>query len=177
MVGEFMKAPEGFDHLLVTIDKFTKWIEVQSIANLKSEWAAKFIQDIIHMFRVPNRIITDNDTQFIGRKFLDFYDSLRIRVDWASVYQPESNVQVERANGLILQGIKTSIYNELKIHARRWVDELPSLLWSLRTSMNRLTGYTPFFLIYRTEMVIPFDLDFDAPCVHFYDEQRAEEQC
>jgi hypothetical protein len=37
-------------------------------------------------------------------------------------------------------------------------------------------GYTPFFLVYRAKAAIPSDLDFDAPCVHFYDEQRAEEQ-
>ena len=37
--------------------------------------------------------------------------------------------------------------------------------------------YTPFFLIYREEAVLPSDLDFDAPCVHFYDEQWAKEQC
>ena len=75
MVGEFKKAPEGFDHLLVAIDKFTKWIEVWPIANLKSEWASQFIQDIIHRFKVPNRIITYIGTQFIGPKFLDFCDS------------------------------------------------------------------------------------------------------
>lgn len=56
---------------------------------------------------------------------------------------------------MVLQGIKTCIYNELKIHAGRWVDELPSLLWSLRMSMNCSTGYMPFFLIYRAEAVIP----------------------
>ena len=39
-------------------------------------------------------------------------------------------------------------------------------------SVNRMTGYTPFFLVYRAEAVIPSDLDFDALCVHFYDEQR-----
>ena len=66
MVGEFKKAPGGFDHLLVAIDRFTKWIEVWPIANLKSKRAAEFIQDIIHRFRVPNRIITDNGTQFTG---------------------------------------------------------------------------------------------------------------
>ena len=42
--------------------------------------------------------------------------------------------------------------------------------------MNHSTGYTPFFLVYRAEAVIPSDLDFDAPRVHFYDEQLAEEQ-
>ena len=54
---------------------FTKWIEVRPIVNLKSEWVAEFIQDIIHRFGVPNRIITDNGTQFTGRKFLDFCDA------------------------------------------------------------------------------------------------------
>jgi hypothetical protein len=62
LVREFKKAPKGFDHFLVAIDKFTKWIEVRPIINLKSEQVAKFIQDIIHMFGVPNRIITDNGT-------------------------------------------------------------------------------------------------------------------
>ena len=52
-------------------------------------------------------------------------------MDWASVYHPKSNGQVECANGLILQGIKTHIYNMLKIHTGRWVDKLPFLLWSL----------------------------------------------
>jgi hypothetical protein len=68
-------VPKGFDHLRVSIDKFTKWIKVWPIANLKSERAAEFIQDIIHRFRVPKHIITNNSTQFIGRKFLDFCDS------------------------------------------------------------------------------------------------------
>ena len=43
MVGEFKKALGGFDHLLVTIDKFTKWVKVRAITNLKSEQVAKFI--------------------------------------------------------------------------------------------------------------------------------------
>ena len=43
MVGEFKKVLGGFDHLLVTIDKFTKWVKVRAITNLKSEQVAKFI--------------------------------------------------------------------------------------------------------------------------------------
>jgi hypothetical protein len=38
-------------------------------------------------------------------------------------------------------------------------------------------GYTLFFLAYGAEAAIPSDLDFDAPRVHFYNEQRAKEQC
>jgi hypothetical protein len=37
--------------------------------------------------------------------------------------------------------------------------------------MNHLTGYTPFFLVYRAKVIIPSDLDFDTPFIYFYHEQ------
>jgi transposase InsO family protein len=62
---------------------------------------------------VPNSIITDNGSQFTGRKFLEFCDNFHIRVDWAVVAHPQTNGQVERANGMILQGLKPGIFNQL----------------------------------------------------------------
>ena len=57
-------------HLLVTVDKFTKWIEARSISAIKFEQAVLLFLDIIHRFGVPNPIITDNGTQFTRKKFL-----------------------------------------------------------------------------------------------------------
>jgi transposase InsO family protein len=72
-----------------------------------------FFTNIIHRFGVPNSIITDNGTQFNGRKLLDFCEDHHIRVDWATVAHPMTNGQVEHANGMILQGLKPRIYNDL----------------------------------------------------------------
>jgi hypothetical protein len=36
MVRLLKRAPDGFTHLLVTVDKFTKWIEVKPIAKTNS---------------------------------------------------------------------------------------------------------------------------------------------
>ena len=102
MVGPLNKAPRGYTHLLVTIDKFTKWIEARPISAIKSEQAVLFFLDIIHRFGVPNSIITDNGTQFTGKKFLRFCDEYHIWVDWATVAHPRTNGQVEHANGMIL---------------------------------------------------------------------------
>ena len=62
LVGPLKKAPRGFTHLLVTIDKFTKCTEARPISTIKSEQAVLFFLDIIHRFEVPNSIITDNGT-------------------------------------------------------------------------------------------------------------------
>jgi ribonuclease HI len=109
LVGPLQKALEGFSHLLVAIDKFSKWIEVRPLTSIRSEQAVAFFTNIIHRFGVPNSIITDNGTQFTGKKFLDFCDDHHICVDWAAVAHPMTNGQVERANGMILQGLKPRI--------------------------------------------------------------------
>jgi hypothetical protein len=40
-------------------------------------------------------------------------------------------------NGIILQGIKTHIFNRLSAYDKKWVEELPIVLWSMRTIANR----------------------------------------
>jgi hypothetical protein len=62
LVGPLQKAPGGFTHLLVAIDKFSKWIEVRPLNSIRSEQAVAFFTYIIHRFGVPNSIITDNGT-------------------------------------------------------------------------------------------------------------------
>ena len=55
------------------------------------------------------------------------------------------------------------------------LDELPAILWSLHTTSNKSTGFTPFFLVYGAEAVIPTDIEFDSPRVTMYTEEEAEE--
>jgi transposase InsO family protein len=128
LVGPLQKAPGGFKHLLVTIDKFSKWIKVRPLTSIKFEQAVAFFTNIIHRFGVPSSIITDNGTQFTDKKFLDFCEDHHIRVDWAAVAHPMTNGQVERANGMILQGLKPRIYNDLNKFGKRWMKELPSVV-------------------------------------------------
>jgi transposase InsO family protein len=130
-----------------------------------------FFTNIIHRFGAPNSIITDNGTQFTGRKFLDFCEDHHIRVDWAAVAHPMTNGQVERANDMILQGLKPRIYNDLNKFGRRWMKELPSVVWSLRTTPSRATGFTPFFLVYGAEAILPTDLEYGSPRTRAYDDQ------
>jgi hypothetical protein len=81
MVGPLRQAPGDFTHLFVAVDKFSKWIEALPIVNVHSEEAVSFFTDIIYLFGILNTIITNNDTQFTGMKFLNFCDDNHIRVD------------------------------------------------------------------------------------------------
>ena len=83
------------------------------------------------------------------------------------------NGQVERMNDMLLQGLKPRIFNRLNKFGAQWVTELPLVLWSLRTTPSRATSYTPFFMVYGSEVVLPTDLDYGAPRIRAYDEQGA----
>jgi transposase InsO family protein len=137
IVGTLRKAPGGYTHLRVAIDKFSKWVKVRPITNLREEQAVTFFTDVIYRFGVPNSITTDNGSQFTGRKFLEFCDKFHIRVDWAAVAHPETNGQVERTNSMILQGLKPRIFDRLDKSGRKWLKELPAVVWSLRTTLSR----------------------------------------
>jgi transposase InsO family protein len=178
IIGPLRRTPGGYTHLLVTVDKFSKWIEVRPITNLRAEQAVSFFTDIIHRFGVPNSIITDNGSQFTGRKFLDFCNKYHVRMDWATVAHPQTNGQVERANDMLLQGLKPRIFDRLNKSGRKWLQELPSVIWSLRTTLSRATRFTPFFLVYGAEAVLPTDLEYGSPRIKGYDKganQRAYE--
>ena len=71
---------------------------------------------------------------------------------------------------MVLQGLKPRIFNRLNKFGARWVAELPVVLWSLRTTPSWATGYTPFFMVYGFEAILPTDLDYGAPRVRAYDE-------
>jgi hypothetical protein len=72
---------------------------------------------------------------------------------------------------MILQGLKPRIYNDLNKFNKRWMKELPSVVWSLRTTPSRATGFSPFFLVYGAEAILPIDLEYDSPRTKAYDDK------
>jgi hypothetical protein len=165
LVRPLKRTTGGFTLLLIAIDKFSKWIEAHPITSIRSEQAVLFFTDIVHRFGVPNCIITDNGTQFTGTWS-------HIRVLWSVVAHPKTNGQVERANDMVLQGLKPRIFDKLNNTRQKWAAELPSVLWSLRTTPSRATGFTPFFLVYGSEAMLPTDVEYRSPRLRAYNEQN-----
>jgi hypothetical protein len=56
---------------------------------------------------------------------------------------------------MILQDLKTRIFNRLKPYAGKWVKELPSVLWALHKTPSHAMGHAPFLLAYGVEAMLP----------------------
>jgi hypothetical protein len=80
---------------------------------------------------------------------------LGTKLCFASVYHPQSNGAVERANGVIFTGIKRNITNLPK---SKWAEELSRVIWSHNTTTSRTTQFSPFKLLYGEEAMLPEEL-------------------
>ncbi|KAK1680264.1 hypothetical protein QYE76_041112 [Lolium multiflorum] len=136
--------------------------------------AVNFIKGIVFQFGVPNNIVTDNDNNFTCREFKDYCPSVGIKLQFTSVAHPQTNGQVEKGNGLICNGIKKRLLTPLEKARHTWVDELPYVLWSLRTTPNTATQETPFFLVHGAEAVMPIEIEHNSPGVVEYEEETSQ---
>jgi hypothetical protein len=106
-----------------------------------------------------------------GGGFKDFCVDLDIKVNYPSVSHPQSNGLVEHSNGMILQGFYSAIFGRLKPYAGRWVNELPSVVWDLRTTPSRAIGHTPFALVYGSEAMLPTEVEYKSFRVRHFNEE------
>ena len=61
------KASNRQEYILVTIDYFTKWVEVASYSVLEAKHMTRFLENnIICLFGVPQEIIFNNGSYLVG---------------------------------------------------------------------------------------------------------------
>ena len=157
IVGPFPKAVGNKRYLLVGTDYFTKWVEVEPLANIRDVDAKKFIwRNIVTRFGVPHTLISDNGFQFDNKAFRRYYCELGITNRYLTPAYPQGNGQVEAANKVIVNGVK----KRLDDAKGRWVEELPHVLWTYRTTPQWSTGETPFAMTYGAKAVIPLEASF-----------------
>ena len=131
IVGPFPKAARNKRYLLVGTDYFTKWVEVEPLANIRDVNAKRFVwRNIVTRFGVPRTLILDNGLQFNSKAFKRYCCELEIANRYSTPAYPQRNGQVEASNKVIVNGLK----KRLDDAKGRWVEELPHVLWAYRTT-------------------------------------------
>jgi len=155
ILGPFPKATGQRKFLLVAIDYLTKWVEAETVASITENEVRKFIwKNIVTCFRVPQTMIFNNGRQFDTDRLRSYCAGYDIQTRYTAVVRPQTNGQVESTNKQILSELK----KRLDAAKGSWADELPAILWSIRTTEKGVTSETPFMLVYGSEAVLPIEL-------------------
>ena len=71
--------------LMVGIDYFTKWVEVEALATITKKNIWSFVwRNIICRYGIPKVLISDNMKQFVNDSFKDFCSQLGIKNHYSS---------------------------------------------------------------------------------------------
>ena len=96
--------------LLVAIDYFTKWVEVEALAMITEVKVQNFVwKNIVCRFGIPRTIISENGRQFNSHRFRTFCTNLGIKNKYSSLGHPQANGQTEVMNRTLLKIIKTRL--------------------------------------------------------------------
>ncbi|KAM1545004.1 hypothetical protein ACFX10_045393 [Malus domestica] len=138
-------------YAIVAVDYFTKWVEVEPLATITEAKIKDFVwKNIICRFGIPNVIVTDNRRQFDNNKFRMFCSKFNINLCFASPAHPQSKGQVEAINKIIKR--------------------------TLKTSLDKAKGETPFSLAFGTNAVVPVELEQATFRVQNYGQSENDKQ-
>ena len=136
IVGPFPKALGNKKYMLVSTNYFTEWIEAEPLANIRDVDVKRFIwKNIVTRFGVPHTLISNNGLQFDSKAFMQYCSDLGIKNRYYTSAYPQGNGQAETVNKVIENGLKKRL-DEAK---GKWVEELPQVLWTYRTTPQWLT--------------------------------------
>ena len=172
-MGPFPKAVGNKTYLLVGTDYFTEWVEAEPLANIKDVDGKRFVwKNIVIRFRVPHVLISDNGLQFDSKMFRKYCGELGITNRYSTPTYPQGNGQTEAVNKVMVSGLK----KRLDDAKGKWVEELPHVFWTYRTTPRRSTRETPFSMTYGVEAVIPLETGFPTSRTSSFNPRDNDEQ-
>ncbi|KAM2975726.1 hypothetical protein FF1_001854 [Malus domestica] len=117
--------------MIVATNYFTKWVEVEPKTTTTQTDIKHFIwRNIIYRFGIPQSIVTDNGSQFMGKDMAIFLKKYGIKQHMSTLRYPQGNGWARASNKMVLDYLKKSLTNK----KGKWPDELPVCLLAYRTT-------------------------------------------
>ena len=159
-LGPLPKTAKGNEYVLMMVDQFTKWVECIPLPNQSAETTARAVVDsFFSRFGMPLEIFSDQGRNFESKLFSEVCKVVEIHKTRTTPYRPSANGQVERYNRTLMDAIRCFIGKA----QNQWDVHLQQIAGALRSSVNRMTGFTANMLMLGREVNMPAHLMFPLP--------------
>ena len=152
--GPFPESYSGNRYIINVIDLFSGWPESFATSSKSADTVAKILMEhIIPWHSCPRVIVSDNGTEFCNAVIDQLSAFFNIKHIRTSVYHPQSNGKVERFNRVQNDALAKLVDSS----HRDWDTKIPGILSAYRTAKHESTGYSPFFVLFGRDPVLPCD--------------------
>lgn len=176
-IGPFPTDDEGYSHVLVIIDTFSRWIELYPCKDATGIVAAKALFQHCGRFRTPAQLVSDKGSQFMNDLVQDLIKQLGTEFVGTIPYSKEENSIVERANKEVTRYIRDYVYDNRSI--KHWSACLP-IVQRIYNSLDKdVIGCTPAEILFGCSMDVDMNVMDDVQStmpLHQWVEKRREIQ-
>ena len=149
--GRLPESPEGYKYLLIAIDCFSRYT-FAVLLRAKDEWevAQGLMRDVFVHIGLPRAVHSDNAQVLIAGAVRQVYLKLGVRPSSITFRHPQGNSPVER----FMRYLNASLTIMLPSY-NAWSTMIPLILFVYQTLPHETTGYSPFFLMFGREPLLP----------------------
>ena len=156
---DFLKLEDSGDSyrdILVITDHFTGYAQAHLCSNQKAPLVAKvLVENFFQHYGLPDKIISDQGTNFESGLIQELCKLLGVKKIRTTPYHPQTNGSCERFNRTLI-GMLGTLPQEEK---NKWPSSLKRLVHAYNSSICRMTGFSPFFLMFGRSPRLPLDIE------------------
>ena len=152
--GRYPKTLSGNEYIISFVDWYSGWCEAFPVPDKRSEHVAHLIlEEIVPRYSTPLELVSDNGTENVSQLMKETLQALNIKHITTSVHHPQSNAKVERFHRTLHDVLSKRIAENYET----WDQYLNQALAAIRFHENDSTKYSPFYLLYNHDPVLPLD--------------------
>ena len=144
-------------NVLVIVDHFTQYVQAFVMNNHTAHTTARVLyNNFFSVFGFPQKLMLDQGTEFTGDVIAAMCKLLGIEKIRTTPYHPQTNGSAKRVHQTLQRMI-----GKLDLEKRRkWPEHIGSMLIAYNATRSQVTGYSPYFLMFRWRPWLPVDLLF-----------------
>jgi transposase InsO family protein len=140
VAGPFPRSDHRNRYLLISMDYFTKWLEVDAIPNQEASTVAEaLVTNFFCRFSIPRELHSDQGHNFESHLLQEVLQHLGVRKTHTTLLHPQSDGMVER----YVKTIEEHLWKVVASNQRDWDEKLPLFLLAYRASTQRHYGIDP----------------------------------
>jgi hypothetical protein len=155
LLGRFPKTKNGNTYVICCTDYLTKWAIAKALPSGSASDVARFlIDDVICIHSCPAEILSDRGAQFRSSLMLDLAKGLGVKSNFCSGFRPQVNGLVERYNATLVSMLSQFVNDKHD----DWDRYVSLSTFAYNTARQESTGFSPFYLVYGRQAVLPMDV-------------------
>lgn len=135
---------------LVTVDSYSKWLEVNPITTMSAAAAIQALRKIFATHCLPDTLVSNNGMAFTAREFQEFVKRNGIRHVRSTPFHPATNVQAERM-------VRTTKDSLSRLVTSEWQTRVAEFLLYQHVTPCSATGHSPAELLMGRRLTTQLD--------------------